>query len=252
MHNVKLLGSINNTVKLKGPVAINSFSPATLSLTGWFKDYPGSAPWTGSASAGNSGSHNLVTRNVDPSAGATLNGHNTADFNGTTQDLNSSVSLSSLIGSSGTIIYLLKTRTAAAPAGSGYSDVNLLGIHASGSFEFSINSTGPRGWIFDLASGFDDNQQTASLNAFHLVQFRFNTTLSEVRVDSSAWNPVTINGGGRDQSNDAIIPHIGTDWLNSIYLDGIIPEIIITNSKLTDTDCNNIKGYINTRYALSL
>lgn len=59
-----------------------SRTPASLPLTGWWRDYSGSGGWAGTASAGTSGSgsNDLTDTGDGPASGPSLNGHGTASF----------------------------------------------------------------------------------------------------------------------------------------------------------------------------
>lgn len=57
------------------------FTPASLSLTAWVRDYPGSLPWIGQPSAGISGTSTNGSSSVNPpTAGTALDGFPTAQF----------------------------------------------------------------------------------------------------------------------------------------------------------------------------
>ena len=60
------LDANNATVGVARP-GVTAAVPSALALTGFFKDFS-AAPWAGTASAGNSGSHSLVTDAADPVA----------------------------------------------------------------------------------------------------------------------------------------------------------------------------------------
>lgn len=70
------------------------FTPASLALTGWWRDYPPEAlgapvPWVGTASAGASGGRTLFHGVTSPKQGSLFNGHRGADFLGSFESTNS-------------------------------------------------------------------------------------------------------------------------------------------------------------------
>ena len=70
------------------PKAVSTLDPATLALTGWWRgSYDGSGTWSGTASAGSSGTRSLVELTNKPSSGTAVNGFNPATFDGVNDKL---------------------------------------------------------------------------------------------------------------------------------------------------------------------
>lgn len=224
------------------------FDPATLTLTSWLRDYAGSSPWSGTASAGGSGSVTF-SGGTPPSAGTALNSHGTADFNGSTQTLASSVNITSLVSNgAGSLVALFNARTAAADPGATapYNSPAFLVDVGVGDFDFGYNASGVRGGYYN---GTTWNSPVAAANTgnWHLAQMRWDGTTLGIRVDGGSWQNVSFTAASLFATPGTMGQAFGAS-----YFDGRVAEFLTAQSALADATFDNIKSYVNSRYALSL
>lgn len=225
-----------------------TFDPATLSLTGWWRDYPGASPWGGTASAGSSGSHAMAGGSA-PSAGSTLNSKPTADFNGLNQAIASSVNIPSLISNgAGSLVALFNARTAAADPGATapYNSPAFLVDVGVGDFDFGYNASGVRGGYYN-GSAWNSQVAAANTGSWHLAQMRWDGTTLGIRVDSGSWQNVSFSAATLFATAGTMGQSFGAS-----YFDGRVAELMTAQSALSDPNFDSIKSYINARYGLSL
>lgn len=234
------------------PLAASVFDPTTLALTGYWRAAYAGPPWTGVASAGASGGRDLTTAGDDPAVGATLNGYAGADFNGVTNVLTTGLAGTSFFGVSamaGWALVRADSVVADPGAGSRWQGNAILGD--SGATYLQVTMTAAGATLYLTASGFGDEVTAAcGTGAPHLIQWKFDGTNLKIRVDSGAWQSVAATGGPGatidDLSNNIRV------GLQSADFDGRIWDLALTNVVLSDADFDNVKSYVNSRYALAL
>lgn len=220
------------------------FDPATLSLQGWWRDYAGSAPWAGTASAGSSGSNSL-SAGTAPGAGTALNGHGTADFNGTTHYLTGAAmsTFQTTTNLSGWALYAIDTNDTNA---SWCSNRGVLGTQGTCQLGVFHKSTGVVSLGMEVPS-IVTVEQAVGAGTYRLVQWKANGTNLYIRENSAAF---TSAAGGTNTSLAANL-NVGRSP-NSQYFDGRIAELGMSTSFFSDTEMDQVKSYINSRYGLSL
>ncbi len=225
----------------------SSYDPAGLPLTGWWRASYAGSPWTGTASAGSSGSKNLTEATNPPAAGTAVNGLTPAAFDGTNDRLANATAMSSIFtAAAGTFVVIAKTNAAAAPAAGPYDDPTFFSDPAIGAVGLGWNTSGVRAFLTD------GSYKTATI-----AQGTGSWFMACMRWDSANLS-LDINGGATTNvaagaiSNVTGTLRIGANYAAAAFLNGSILEVMTAASKLTDTDRNNIKSYFNARYALSL
>lgn len=244
--------SVETIARVRRPAGATTFDPATLSLTGWWRAAYAGAPWAGVASAGASGGRNLTTLGSDPAVGASLNGLAGADFDGATNALTTGLAGSSFFGGSamsGWALVRADTAIADPGAGSRWQGNAILGDTGATYYQVTFTTAGAT--LYVTASGAGDEVTTAcSTGANHLVQWKFDGTNLKIRCDSAAWaSQAATNGPGAtidDLTNNVRIGLQTNAW------DGRIWDLGLTNSVPSDATFDNIKSYVNARYALAL
>lgn len=226
-----------------------AFDPATLSLTGWWRASYGVAPWSGTASAGASGSRSLSTFSNDPSVGAAVNGLTPADYNGSTNFLINGSNLSAFIGvtpSAWTAVALINMDALAAD-GLGYTEATII-ADAGGFWSFNVSASGVRCYAFD--GGVKTSAYTAlSTGAWTMAQVKFASGNLYSGKNAGTWSVGAASGNVSSVSNTMIS---GRDYGATKFLDGKVLEIMVADSVISDADLASIKSYFNTRYGLSL
>ena len=228
------------------------FDPGSLALTGWWRaSFPG-APWPGNASTGPSGSRDLASAGSDPSIGAALSSLECADFDGSNNLLTTGLPGSSLFAASALSFWaLIEADTVPPDPGVGNRWQGSALIGDSGATYLQVTLTAAGATLGLTSSGAYDEVTTAcSTGTPHLVQAKFDGTDLKVRVDSGAWQSVAAtNGPGATIDDLTNTIRVG---FQVGYFDGKLWELGLVDTVLADAAFEQIRGYINARYALSL
>lgn len=269
---------VSDTMAVSDSVTtVKGIEPDKLPLALWLAAPFSTPTWAGSSSAGVSGSLNFTTWNppggTAPTNGTALNGFTTADFNGTSSVLNypAAAGNSALIPSLGldgswTFFILYNADTIATDFGQPSNNAALVQIADSyslmdqsvfiASLRTTVASTFGVAVRDTAASAFREVMVSApaATGAWILGQARYSHVAKTLtaRTNSSAWaTPVTstpiLYSGYQPVINIGYnVPEV------SYRHDGRIAEIIWVSTNLSDAQCNEVKAYLNTKYALSL
>jgi hypothetical protein len=220
-----------------------TFDPASLALTGFWRDYTGSAPWAGTASAGSSGSNNLVTLGADPTSGTALNGHGTASFNN--KGLNANGHFSDYDSTTAFSGWALVNATA-----NGY----IIGDNSAATV-FKLQVGGSTNSLV-LTSQFIAVNRAMSSSTWFLATFRFDNVNLQVGVNEA---PGASGGASTTADSTALQNDTTTTMTIGAQTVGLnnpitatVAEIALINSAMDDATFTKIKAYVNSRYALSL
>jgi hypothetical protein len=226
-------------------LAVGTF-PSTLAVEGWWRASYSASPWVGTESAAASSGRNLTEGTNPPATGSAINSLVTADFDGTNDRLNGAACSTFMTVS----------------AYSGWALVNLDAINTNNTSNYFLNdiilaTTGTAEWCVYLRSSgptvgvTNTNAAGAaaaiSTGGWALVQFRFGSGTTEIRVNSGSWVTASQSNVSSLAANLAV-----GDCAASGFLDGRIADIGLLKTRLDDTAFNNLKSYINSRYGLSL
>ena len=231
-----------------------AFDPATLALTGWWRASFASSPWAGNASAGTSAGRDLSEATNPPAVGAALNGLTPADFDGTNDILSSAEDSDTFFDQNAqsviALVYLDVAGVADFPSAP-YQENTITGSDGAGDWGLSLSSaSGVRFWR-QLILGLAYNSVTApiSTGAWHLIECKYDGLILSLRVDSGTWqttlNVLANTLAGTDQN-------VGFGLSLSAFFNGKVAELMFSDLALSDANMDNIKNYINARYALSL
>lgn len=226
--------------------AAASVDPTSLSMTGFYRDYT-NPTWSGTASAGASGdgSHDWADPGTEPAQGTALNGHGTANFNGTDDYFSADGTLDSYISASTFSGWFLLNPDTVVGARHIFCDQDNLGL------EIFIDASGNIVVATDAESYSVSHALSAS--TYSLVTFRLASGTLAVGVNEAPG----ADGGGTSSAGVANVSTLtGTVVIGTVgggqYYDGHLAEFGITDQNLSDTTFGDIKTYINTRYGLSL
>jgi hypothetical protein len=219
-----------------------AFDPASLALTGWWEDYAGTT-WVGKASAGTSGGRTLVASGLAPDVGTAINGHGTAQFDGSSQALFIDAALSTFVAAgAGTVVYL--ARSAVAGDGDPGGATRYTGSAvvcddpAAGYFHVGSNNGGCYGSIFD-GSYKSSIGVGATQNTWVLGAARWNGTTISARRNNGAWHGPIACGTIDDLAADLYIGNgFGADRYN-----GLIGAILTIDQHLDDATLDSILAY---------
>ncbi len=218
------------------------------SLTFWYKPDFSASPWTPSASAGSSGSNgNLAEGTNPPGTTAALNGKIGAEFDGTNDELSNGTAVGSVISAAaGSIGVLFNADAAAADLGpTTYYTMPALFTDSNGFLALSFSTSGVRLGCYN-AVDFNSVAAACAISGPHFAQARWNAFTIEVRVDSGAWQTLarTISASGTIK--------VGTNYNATGPFNGKYYEAFAEQARWSDGDADDILGYINDTYALSL
>ncbi len=228
-----------------------AFDPATLSLTGWWRASYSGSPWSGVASAGTSGTRNLTEATNPPATGEALNGFTPADFDGTNDKLGGDTgsNLYSASAYSGVALVYVDAITTD-DSGNPYLNDGIICSSGTGDFGTTLRSTGPTVDVFHWnGSSYEKASATLSTGAWQLVQWKLESGTLKIRVNSGSWQTASASGGAASLGSSS---RVGANYNASDFLDGKLAELMLSNTALSDANFDNIKGYLNSRYGLSL
>lgn len=227
------------------------FDPATLPLTGWWRASFSGSPWAAVASAGTSGANgDLAEATTPPATGAAVNGHTPADFDGSDDKLSVATALTTFFSTTAwTIVVLFNADTAQAYGADEYDNESLLSTAGAGAAEIGMafSSNGVSVWHVEGAD-WPGVTVACATGGWHLARAKYDGTNIKLSIDSGAYSPQAAG----NVSTLAETLQVGVDWGGVQFFDGKIAEIMFADTALSDANLDNIKSYINARYALSL
>lgn len=217
--------------------------PFNLQLEGWWRAYQG-APWVGTPSQGSSGNRYLrhdSGGNGDPPIGVgLLNGINVAKFTGNLSTIIDLISddIGQFQSASARSFWMLMQVDPGCVAGAmpwsdflDYQDLSIPGALTTLSFD-EVRPAGP----------YSATATISGTNTWAFVQGRHDGVNLQLRVNGGAWSttaapPANLGGG---------ILYLGYGFK------GLIAECAFAKVWFSDTVLNNVRTYINTRYALAV
>lgn len=217
-----------------------AWEPSELPLTGWWRDYAG-GNWTGTASAGTSGSNDLLVEN-EPDVGTALNGHGTADFGGFNDTLIADGSTDTYINATAFGGWVLLNPDGVAGTKSILHD-------ASHRFRVRIIDGAV---VLDVNVGAASVSRAISASAWSLVTFRYTGTALAIGVNEI---PGAAGGGATtaySSSVTGITGNLSAGGSNPNYYAGLIAEIGLSDTAPTDQNFTDVLGYIEQQYGLSI
>jgi hypothetical protein len=229
-----------------------AFDPSTLSLTGWWRASYSGAPWVGTSSAGGSGSRDLTEATNPPSTGSALNGLTPADFDGTNDTLSNATAISTLLSASAYFYWILFYADTASSNGSlgiAYDNRQLI-TDTNGNWGCAISTpvADPTVQCWHWDGNSNGVQLTIALNAWNLICCRYDGTNLRAKLNSGS---VSTQARGNIAATTGTL-RVGTRWTGSVFYDGRIAEIGLAATAESDARFDDIRTYINARYALSL
>jgi hypothetical protein len=234
--------------------ASSSFDPTTLSLEGYWRASWGGSPWSPTASAGGSGNslRTLTEASNPPAVGAAVNGLTPADFDGTNDVLNTSVTLNTFVGSfAGTLWVLFNADVASLPQGGGstaepYEQPGIVSTAGSGYWILGYNTDGVVAASNDGA--YKAVTRSAATGGWRLAQMRIGSSQLELRVNGGAWSSVAFGSIGSRTSTIVV----GSNYNGTRFFNGKILEIAFAPTALSDATLDNVRTYCGARYGVSV
>jgi len=238
---------------------VPAFDPATLAMTGWYRDYPtftGTQPWVSANSAGVSGGRTLYHGASSPTSGNFLNGHQTAAFDGTFNSTNalegSGEQMQQYITAAAWSAWaLVKPTVAAVASGDPRQDPAVWDDSGASFWCLNYNANGMN--LSQVGNAILVTRTVAcSVNNWHIVQAYYDGTNLALRVDSGAWSTAPCSPLGNPAWGGATSYLRLGDSFTGNHIAGQIADFGISNIALSAQDFDNVRAYVNLRYGLSL
>lgn len=226
------------------------FDPTTLDLTGYWRGSYAGSPWTGTASAGISAAQDLTEGTNAPSVGAALNGFDPASFDGSNDRLTADGIMSdyaSLTSASGWVLFNA-TSLFSAPATQDLAPQFF--CDSNGVMGIGVDSDGLLLWIVTNAGIQQTPPIAVGTGAYHLLQWKFDGTNMVLRLDSGSWTTQLVSGVGFGLGGTVPVG-VKSDG-SGAFFNGLVEEMAVSKVIHSDATFDNIVGYVNDRYALSL
>jgi hypothetical protein len=229
------------------------FDPgASMSLTGWWRANSTTGyvagTWDGVASLGSSGSRDLTEATNPPSTGTTINGHTAPDFDGSNDRLANGTAISTMLTGSAWLGWWLVYIDAIA-TNSGTSYQNDVVMDDSGAFwGIFVRANGGSPLVY--AYQWDGAEKAASASiatgAWQLIMARYDGTNIRLKVNSGSI--VTAAAGSISTTTGTI----RCGYNGATAFNGRMADVGLVAGATGDSDFDDIKSYVNTRYGLSL
>jgi hypothetical protein len=238
-------------------VTTATFDPATLSLTGWWRADGGTGyvagTFDGVASAGGSGSRDLTqgTGANQPATGTTINGHTAPDFDGTNDYLINTTAISTMLSASAWRMWALIYIDAIAinDAAAYNNDTVICDTGAFWGIHLRANGGSPLLYAYQWDGAEKKVTENITTGAWHLVQARFDGSTLYVRLNSNGTQSVAA--GNISTTTGTIVCGAGSG-AGAKPFNGRIADLGLLASAGSETDFDNIRTYINARYALAV
>jgi hypothetical protein len=231
-----------------GAQSFEYFSPAQLTLTGWWRAGYTAAPWVGTASAGGSGGRNQLTTGTDPTSG-TLNSLSTASNSSGRSLVVSGTSMGTLLPAAGYFLEVLcKPASAAAPAAALYLAATPVGESSDGDIGFAYDTGGFKHFHFATAY-VGPAYVAAAAGSWYSLAGRYDGTNMAFSVNGAANVTVasgTPNGPGLAASALGAFRNFSTGL--GAFAGDVAEIITAAHGSVSTTDQTKIRSYLNTRY----
>lgn len=227
-----------------------SYDPAVLALTGWWRASYTGPSWSGTASASTSGGRSL-SAGTSPAVGGALNGLTPADFDGATHSLVAATIVSNWFSASAwSIVALFNADAAAAYGADEYDNPSIVSTTgaAAAAIGLAFSANGVSVW-HTSGGAWPGVTVPCSTGGWHLAQAKYDGANIKLRVDSGGYSQ---QAAGNIDAGLAETLQVGVSWDGGLRFDGKVAELMFAQSALSDDTFDDIKGYINARYALAL
>jgi len=228
--------------------AAATYDPAVLSLTGWWRaSYDGSGTWSGTASAGSSGTHGLLEIINKPAAGTAVNGRTPATFDGVNDFLGGSAFSTYATGTAygGWALIKIASISTNNAAPSLYDNVTVWSNGAYGGLVLRSNNTVT---LFHFDGGQQGVAASFTTSAWQLVQWKYDGTNGKIRVNAGSWSSTAMG---------TLADLTSTFYLSKRYdgtadFGGDVLDVGLIDSAPSDATFDNILLYARSYHALAL
>jgi hypothetical protein len=208
-------------------------NPATLSLTGYWRNYNVQGTWTGTASAGASNGRVMSwpTGAEQPIVGSDADG-NFATFDGTNDLLREPTltGASYFTASAYRIVMLVKPRNASAANANAYLDEQLMAHGSDIGPGISWTTSGVRAWHYGGGADWTPTASVAcSAAAWHVVDVLYDGTNLSIAVDGTVGTPLTKANVGSAMSDTV---RFGRNHSGVAFAEMDLAEVWFSNTTL--------------------
>jgi hypothetical protein len=230
-------------------MSASAFDPTTLALQGYWRAPFSASPWAGTASAGSSSGRNISEGTNPPSTGSAVNGYVPASFDGSNDQLLSSIASSNFISSAAYSGWALINVTSIATndATNLFFNDAFVSSKDNAYWGTALRSSGNVSvWHYDGVL-FTGVSTSISTSTWTLVQWKYDGVNLKMRTNGNSWGS-TAKG---NVSNVTENVRVGGNAFGNFF-HGSMLELALTNTALSDTDFDNVLSGLRVRYSLSL
>lgn len=233
-------------IELEG-VSPFDISLSGLAFTGWWRANYAGAPWSGTDSAGTSGSHPALTGGADPAAGSTVNGLTPAHFDG--DYLRDNVNgIGAYISATGyRVVALVNVGANAAAATNAYQDAAIVCDGGNGAWGIGVNAAEVRAYHAHL--GVYTTVAQPLTQGWHMLEMSYDGTTLSLSVDGNEATTATV-ADLTGFAGDVLL--VGCNYNAAARFVGDIAELMICDQPLSSVPTSTFKRYLEARYALDL
>ena len=226
----------------------SAFTPADLTLSGYWKASYSGSPWVGTASAGASGGRNLTEATNAPSVGSAVNGLTPAHFGGSNSKLGGAAvsTYMTVAAYGGWVLLNVPSISTNSAFPSLYDNVTIWSNGAFGGLVLRSNNTVT---LFHFDGGQKNVAASFTTGTWQLVQWKFDGSNLKIRVNGGAWQTTPGVGNSADTTSTFYLSqrYDGTSDLSADVL-----EVGLFASAQSDANDDNVLSYDRTHYALAL
>jgi len=223
------------------------FDPASLNPTRWFRATYPTGTWTDETATANA-----TEDSADVTQGTAVNGLSPAHFAGPSGsnffrcgDNNTAYG-----ASAGSIVVLFKPATAPTNnASTILINGGLVSVQGAGVFQCAFSDTGFRASAYD--GSYHECTVAASVSNWHVGAAKYDNTNVQARTEATVFASASTASSAPTLTTDDVLLGTSFQGVNNTF-DGDILEILLFDTALSDADVDNLIGYFNDRYALSL
>lgn len=250
-------GFTNQAASSPAAPGAGGFDPATLDLSLWVRGSYATSPWNGETSTGASASYDLTSSiGLIPGVGTASGGYNSADFDGTDDEISNTTVISTFLTSTAWSCWVLFWADAVpAQAGAVYEDPALVAA-INRYFGLHLGNDGVNDQVkvyqSDSVGGVQENKFTISTGQWNLIQAKYDNANIRARLNSGSWVDVPSTYVFDLSSGGVVVGKNGGSPSPDAWFNGKIMDLALSDTELSDSDMDNVKDYINSQYVLSL
>jgi hypothetical protein len=226
--------------------AVPVLDPATLALSGWWRENYVAGTWSGKASAGASTGRDL-TEPTNPPTTSTVNGQPTLVFNGTNQRLSSALAMSDFLSANACTVFAVLRATIPVAANAPGANPAIFANNAPGFYVGAeLRNTNTARW-YEFAGGDKICDATATSATWLLWEMRLEGGALFSRINNGT--EVTVAGGNIGLLTGTL--NVAVNVNSNNFLNGQIAELAMSAAALTSAERAAFRSYAIARYGIT-